>query len=182
MKEKSMRSENAFRDAVMLVSHRCLPHVRALRFANRREAYRRRLVEAVRKGGVVGLDYLVAPTGLYAVRTPADPQWTSALMRVLQSGATHDLRRAAATVGSVWRDRHAVTFVQNGLLLLGVMLAINLHLVAEEKIRHPAQWGQAGWSERVGIRKRYRTVRQENAAEALHMHTDAEDFTQWYID
>lgn len=176
------RTKNAFPDAALLVSHRCLPHVRALRFASRRKTYRRRLVETVNGEKATGLDYLVAPTGLYALFTPADPRRTSALMRTLQSGSVHDFRPSGLAPGHVWRDRHAVTLVQNGPALLGIMLAIDLHLVAEGRIQHPAQWKQGGWSELVGIRKRYRAVRPEAVSEALGMGMDAETFAQWYID
>ena len=173
-------TKDAFPDAALLVSHRCLPQVRALRFASRREAYRRRLVETVHKRLVAGLDYLVTPTGLYALFTPADPQRTSALMQALQTGGVHDFRRSGVPHGPVWRGRHGATLVQNGLPLLGTMLAIDLHLVAEGRIRHPGQWEQAGWRELVGVRRRYRAVVPEAAAKALRMDTDT--FAQCYID
>jgi hypothetical protein len=162
------RSLPALPDAALLVSHRCLPHCHALRFARWRAAYRRCLPQALRAARPLQLlDYLITRDSVYALVMPAAPALNTAFMQSLQGQSVGLFKTRFPLPGPIWHGRHSLTLVQAGHALVETALAMDLHMCTTGRVRHPAEWRDTGWQELSGTRRRWRVLNPVQARQHL---------------
>ena len=180
---KRSPSPNAVPKAALLVSHRCLPHCHALRFARWRGAYRRCLTQAVRAARPLQvLDYLLTRDSVHVLLTPAHPDLSTAFMQCLQGRSAVLFKPRFTAPGPIWHGRHSITLVQTGQPLLQVALAMDLHMCTTGRVRHPAEWRDAGWQELSGTRASYRVINPDRARDRLRCErTSAATSADGYI-
>ena len=171
--KRPLRS-NAVPGAALLVSHRCLPHCHALRFARWRSVYRGCLAPAARAARPLCLlGYLLTRDSMHVLLQPAAPSLSTAFMQRLQ-GRTAVLFKARFTApGPIWHGRHSLTLVQAGHPLLQAVLAMDLHMCTTGRIHHPAEWKDCGWQELSGTRVRYRAFRPDLARQSLGLGAES---------
>jgi putative transposase len=73
-----------------------------------------------------------------------------------ESGQAYNRRKRRS--GAFWEGRFHSTMVDSGRYLFECLAYIELNMVRCGEVEHPSQWPWCGYSELMGLRKRYRML------------------------
>lgn len=163
------------------VTHRCYNREFRLKFAIDRTCYRRRLFEMTNIYNVTVLDYVITSNHVHLLLWSDTPDMLSEGMRFLQGSFAQDYNRRTGRSGSFWSGRFHATLIQDGCHLSRCLFYIDLNMVRNKAVRHPAEWEWCGYHELVGSRQRYRILNLDSLFRKLGMeHTSHAAFVDWY--
>lgn len=176
---KDSLKRNILKNFAFYVSHEVRAQTKLLHFHSRRERCRKRLWEAGRKQKVVVLNYHISPERLQVLLSGNSGQITD-LIKSVAANTAADHRRSHNIEGPFWRKRFKATLVQNGIHLLRCNLTMDMTMVLQEKCLHPGEWLFSGHREITEVRKRYRIINCNKAAQFSGFENYATMKT-WYV-
>jgi putative transposase len=140
------------------LTQRCHNREFLLRFAVHRNRYRETLRQAADEFDVSLLDYSVTSNHVHLLAFAEEDGQISELMKKAagQSGQGYNRRKGRS--GAFWEGRFHSTMVDSGRYLFECLIYIELNMVRCGVVEHPSGWEWCGYSELMGIRKRYRLL------------------------
>ena len=161
------------------VSHEVRTQTKLLHFQNGRNQCRKRLWEAAKKCKASVLNYHISPESLQVLAS-GNSDRISELIKNVAANTAGDHKRSHNIEGPFWRKRFKATLVQNGIHLLRCNIAMDMTMVLKEKCLHPGEWQFSGHREITEIRKRYKIINCDRAAQ----FSGFENYTSmktWYL-
>ena len=146
-----------------------------------RKWYTERLRVTAKKHRISIINYLVAEDGIHLACVARNLDEISAMMQELQSSTSKKFACKRGGESSMWQGRFKATFIHGGIWLKQCMLMLDLHMIANGKCSHPAEWKHSGWHELVGIKKRYKVISVSHATKAWGAGTNINKFRTDYV-
>jgi putative transposase len=140
------------------LTHRCHNREFLLRFAVHRKRYRDALRAAVGEFDVSLLDYCITSNHVHLLAFAEQERQISQLMKKAAGESGQGYNRRKGRSGAFWEGRFHSTMVDSGRYLLQCLVYIELNMVRCGVVEHPSRWEWSGYSELMGIRKRYRLL------------------------
>lgn len=156
--------KNILREFTFYVSHEANPQTKLLHFHSGRQRCRKRLLEVSKKEKVAVLNYHISPDKLQILAWANSDKITT-LIKNVASSVAGDRKRFHNIEGPFWRKRYKSALVQNGVHLLRCNLTMDMTMVLQKTCTRPEEWAFSGYHEIVGIRKRYRVINCDKAAQ-----------------
>ena len=164
---------------VFYVNHEARTQTKLLNFNCGRERCRKRLWEATKKQKATVLNYYISSENLQVLARGNSENITNLIKNVAANTAA-DYRRTHNTEGPFWRKRFKATLIQNGTHLLRCNQTMDMTMVIQKKCLYPGEWLLSGHREIIEIRKRYRIINCDKAAQFSGFENYASMKT-WYV-
>ena len=171
---------NILRNFAFYVSHEVRIQTKLLSFQNGRNRCKKRLWEATKKQKATVLNYYISPENLQVLARGNSEDITNLIKNVAANTAA-DHRRTHNIEGPFWRKRFKATLIQNGTHLLRCNQTMDMTRVIQEKCLYPGEWLLSGYREIIEIRKRYRIINCDKAAQFSGFENYASMKT-WYVE
>jgi REP-associated tyrosine transposase len=162
------------------ITHRCYNREFRFQRAIERDNYRMRLFEMSRRYKVKVLDYMITSNHVHLLIWADTSSEISEAMRFLQGAAAQDYNRRKKRTGAYWSGRYNTTLIQDGNHLSRCLFYIGLNMVRAKAVPHPSKWQWCGFSEFMGLRKRYRIIDIDFLLNRLRRSPDIIRFREWY--
>ena len=140
------------------LTHRCHDREFLLRFALHRNAYREQLRQTVHEFDISLLDYSITSNHTHLLAFAEDEDQISGFIQKADGQFGQSYNRLKQRSGAFWEDRYHSTMVDTGSYLFECLKYIELNIVRCGVVKHPSQWQWSGYSELMGLRKRWRLL------------------------
>lgn len=140
------------------VTHRCHNRAFLLKFARDRDAYRRRLREALPQFELSLLDYCLTSNHVHLLIDAPARHEVSGLMQKVAGEFARAYNHRKKRTNAFWGDNFHATLVENGQYLWDCLRYIELNMVRCGVVNHPREWEWVGYHEIMGRRQRYRLL------------------------
>lgn len=140
------------------ITQRCHRKHFLLKFARDRHAWVGWLYEARRRFGLCVLDYQVTSNHAHLLVLDRGGDEIAASMQLIAGRTGQDHNRRKQRRGAFWEDRYHATAVDTEEYLAGCLVYIDLNMVRAGVVRHPREWGEAGYREIQRAHGRYRII------------------------
>jgi putative transposase len=140
------------------LTHRCHDRQFLLRFARDRNAYRRRLREAVWSENVALLTYNITSNHVHLIVYAEQAEQIARLVQRAAGEFAREYNRRKQRSGAFWEGRYHATLVGSGEYLWECLRYVELNMVRCGVARHPREWAWSGYGELMGWRRRNRLL------------------------
>ena len=140
------------------LTHRCHNRQFLLRFAHDKNAYRKKLREAVSEFELALLDYCQTSNHVHLLAFAEETEQISGFMQMVEGEFAQSYNRRKHRSGAYWDDRFHSTTIQSGQHLVECMTYIALNMGRCGVVQHPREWDWCGYHELMGFRKRFRVL------------------------
>jgi REP-associated tyrosine transposase len=140
------------------LTHRCHDREFLLRFAVHRNAYRKKLWEAMREFKLSLLDYSITSNHAHLLAFAEEQSQISGFIKKADGEFGQEYNRLKQRSGAFWEGRFHSTMVDSGEYLFRCMMYIELNMVRCRVVAHPSQWPWCGYDEMMGLRQRWRLL------------------------
>lgn len=154
------------------ITERCHQKQFLLKFARDRRAWVPWLYEARKRLGLRVLDYQVTSNHVHLLVLDRGQDEIAASMQLIAECTGQSFNQRKRRRGAFWEDRYHATAVDTEEHLARCLVYIDLNMVRAGVVRHPRDWGEAGYHEIQHARDTYRVI--ERAA-LNHLLGVAED-------
>lgn len=161
------------------LTHRCHNGSLFLRFDVARDEYRRRLWEAVRRFGILMLNYCLTSNHTRLLLKTRNPARISVFMRHLEGEFAAHYNRQKHRRGAFWSGRYHATLIEDGGHCWNCMHYIDLNMVRAGAVDHPAQWFWCGFQEIAGRRQSFRILDLKELRDFAGI-SDLDTLSCWY--
>jgi len=179
-KMRESLTNRILRNFAFYACHEARTQTKLLSFQNGRSRCKKRLWEATKKQKATVLNYYISPEKLQVLASGNSEDITNLIKNVAANTAA-DHRRTHNIEGPFWRKRFKATLVQKGIHLLRCSQTIDMTMVLQEKCLYPGEWLLSGHCEITEIRKRYRIIDCDKAAQFSGFENYASMKT-WYVE
>jgi len=149
------------------LTHRCHDREFLLKFIRDRSAYRQLLWSSLREFPVTVLGYCITSNHTHLLARSESDVAISHWMQTIEGQFAQSYNRRKGRSGAFWSDRYHCTMIEEGPHLWNAMVYIDLNMVRDGVVRHPAQWPWCSYSEWLGSRRRYGVVDQIESLRVL---------------
>jgi len=149
------------------VTHRCHDRQFLLKFARDRDAYRRRLLDGVRKYRVKLLNYAITSNHVHLVLWAESAEQVAGFIHDVAGEFAREFNRRKRRSGGFWEGRYQVTMVEGGVYLERCLVYVDLNMVRCGMVSHPQEWAWTGYLELMGRKKRNRLLDMAKLLELL---------------
>lgn len=149
------------------VTHRCHDREFLLKFARDRDAYRRRLLDGIRKHRVKLLNYSITSNHVHLVLWAESPEQVAGFIHDVAGEFAREFNRRKRRSGGFWEGRYEVTMVEGGIYLERCLVYVDLNMVRCGMVKHPTEWAWSGYLELMGRKKRNRLIDTAKLLELL---------------
>ena len=129
-----------------------------LKFARDRRAWVGWLYEARRRFGLCVLDYQVASNHVHLLVLDRRQDEIAASMQLIAGRTAQSFNQRKGRRGAFWEDRYHATAVDTEGYLARCVVYVDLNMVRAGVVRHPRDWGEAGYHEIQHARGKYRII------------------------
>ncbi len=140
------------------VTHRCHDRQFLLKFAKDRNAYRRRLLAAMRRHSVAILNYDLTSNHVHLILWAQTPEAIAQFMHDAAGEFAREFNRRKQRSGAFWEGRYQLTMVEGTIYLERCLVYVDLNMVRCGVVPHPRHWEWTGYQEIMGFKKRNRLV------------------------
>ena len=140
------------------ITERCHRQQFLLKFARDRRAWVGWLYEARKRFGLCVLDYQVTSNHVHLLVLDRGQDEVAASMQLIAGCTGQSFNQRKRRHGAFWEDRYHATAVDTDEHLARCVVYIDLNMVRAGVVRHPREWGEAGYHEIQRARGKYRII------------------------
>ena len=140
------------------ITERCHRKQFLLKFARDRRAWVGWLYEARQRFGLCVLDYQVTSNHVQLLVLDRGRDEIAASLQLIAGRTGQSFHQRKRRRGAFWEDRYHATAVDTEEHLARCVVYIDLNMVRAGVVRHPRDWGEAGYHEIQHARGKYRVI------------------------
>lgn len=140
------------------ITERCHRKQFLLKFARDRRAWVGWLYQARQRFNLCVLDYQVTSNHVHLLVLDRGQDEIAASMQLIAGRTGQSFNQRKHRRGAFWEDRYHATAVDTDEHLARCLVYIDLNMVRAGVVRHPRDWGEAGYHEIQHARGRYRII------------------------
>lgn len=140
------------------ITERCHRQQFLLKFARDRRAWVGWLYEACKRFNLCVLDYQVTSNHVHLLVLDRGQDEIAASMQLIAGRTGQSFNQRKGRCGAFWEDRYHATAVDTEEHLARCVAYIDLNMVRAGVVRHPRDWGEAGYHEIQQARGKYRII------------------------
>lgn len=159
-------------DQIWHITERCHRKQFLLKFARDRRSWVAWLYEARRRYGLCVLDYQVTSNHVHLLVLDRGRGEIAAAMQLIAGCTGQSFNERKGRRGAFWQDRYHATAVDSEGHLARCLVYVDLNMVRAGAVRHPCEWGEAGYHEIQHQRGRCRIVEREVLSSLLGVPED----------
>lgn len=154
------------------ITERCHRKQFLLKFARDRRAWVGWLYEARRRFGLCVLDYQVTSNHVHLLVLDRGRDEIAASLQLIAGRTGQSFNQRKRRRGAFWEDRYHATAVDTEEYLARCVVYIDLNMVRAGVVRHPRDWGEAGYHEIQHARGKYRVIDRAALSDLLAVPED----------
>jgi putative transposase len=163
------------------LTHRCHDRRFLLRFAKDRNAYRKWLLEGVKRIRVPVYGYCITGNHVHVIVHADRVEDVSALMHLAAGSTAKQYNLRKNHLGAVWEHPYQCTVIQDGTHLFNCLCYVDLNMIRAGAVERPEGWPWCGYHELVGKRQRYAILDIDRLLQSLDIG-DMATFRDVYAD
>lgn len=140
------------------ITERCHRKQFLLKFARDRRAWVGWLYAARKRFGLCVLDYQVTSNHVHLLVLDRGRDEIAASLQLIAGRTAQSFNQRKRRRGAFWEDRYHATAVDTEEHLARCVVYIDLNMVRAGVVRHPRDWGEAGYHEIQHARGKYRII------------------------
>ena len=129
------------------ITHRCHKREFLLKFAKDRRRWVQWLFEAKKRYRLDILNYVVTSNHIHLLVVDGEAAVIPKSLQLVEGNTAQEFNLRKQRKGAFWKDRYHATAVETGEHLLRCLVYIDLNMVRNGVVKHPAQWAHGGYRE-----------------------------------
>ena len=129
------------------ITHRCHKREFLLKFAKDRRRWVQWLFEAKKRYRLDILNYVVTSNHIHLLVVDGEAAVIPKSLQLVEGNTAQEFNLRKQRKGAFWEDRYHATAVETGEHLLRCLVYIDLNMVRNGVVKHPAQWAHGGYRE-----------------------------------
>jgi putative transposase len=129
------------------ITHRCHKREFLLKFAKDRRRWVQWLFEAKKRYRLDILNYVVTSNHIHLLVVDGEAAVIPKSLQLVEGNTAQEFNLRKHRKGAFWDDRYHATAVEKGEHLLRCLVYIDLNMVRNGVVKHPAQWAHGGYRE-----------------------------------
>jgi len=131
------------------ITHRCHKREFLLKFARDRRRWLQWLFEAKKRFQLAILNYVVTSNHIHLLVVDGEAPVIPKSLQLVAGQTAQEFNLRKQRKGAFWEDRYHATAVETGGHLLRCLVYIDLNMVRNGVVKHPAEWAQGGYGGEV---------------------------------
>ena len=154
------------------ITHRCHKREFLLKFSRDRKRWLQWLFEAKKRFGLDILNFTVTSNHIHLLVVDGEQEVIPKSLQLVAGKTAQEFNRRKDRKGAFWEDRYHATAIETGDHFFRCLVYIDLNMVRNGVVKHPAQWQHGGYNETQNPPQRYALINREKLIACCGLGSD----------